>query len=96
MADGEEQSKRAASKQLRAEIDRIEDGKTAVLIIGDEKIELDVPIALLPEGASDGDHLRLTFSLDKAASDEASARVKNLQDRLAHKGGAEEQKDFKL
>ena len=97
MADGDDQPKRAASRQVRAEIDRIEDNEMAVLLVGDDgKIQLDVPVALLPEGASDGDHLRLTFSLDKASRDEAESRVKSKQDKLAQAGGAEEQKDFKL
>lgn len=97
MAERDKQTKRAASRQVRAVVDRIEDNEMAVLLIGDDgKVQLDVPVALLPEGASDGDHLRLTFSLDKAASDEAATRVKNKQDKLTQAGGAQEQKDFKL
>ena len=97
MADRDDQSKGAASRQIRAVIDRIEDNKMAVLLVGDDgKTQLDVPVALLPEGASDGDHLRITISIDKASSKEAASRVKKLQDKLAKAGGAEEQKDFKL
>jgi hypothetical protein len=97
MGDGDEQPKRAASRQLRAEIDRIEDGEVAVLLVGDDgKTQVDVPVSLLPEGASDGDHLRITITLDKESRDAASARVKRLQDKLAEKGGAEGEKDFKL
>lgn len=97
MAEKDEQSKRAASRQTRAAIDRIEDNEMAVLLVGDDqKTQLDVPVALLPEGAKGGDHLRITISLDKASSDETAARVKKLQDKLARAGGAEEQKDFKL
>jgi hypothetical protein len=97
MADRDEQSKRAASRHLSAAIDRIEDNEMAVLLVGDDgKTQLDVPVALLPEGASDGDHLRITISLDKGSSEDAAARVKKLQDKLAQAGGAEEQKDFKL
>jgi hypothetical protein len=94
-ADGE--SRRAASRQIRAEIDRIEDNEMAVLLINDEgKTQLDIPLKFLPEGAAGGDHLRISISLDKASKDEASARVKKLQDKLAEAGGAQEQKDFKL
>ena len=97
MADRDDQSKRAASRQIRAEIDRIEDGKMAVLLVGDDgKTQLDIPVALLPEGATDGDHLRITISIDKGSRDETATRVKKLQDKLAQKGGAGEQKDFKL
>jgi hypothetical protein len=98
MADGgDDKSRRAASKEIRAEIDRIEDNDVAVLLVGDDrKTQLDVPLALLPDGASDGDHLKINISLDKASSDEAAARVKKLQDKLTQSGGAEGQKDFKL
>jgi hypothetical protein len=97
MADGDEQPKRAAAKQIRAEIDRIEDGDVAVLIIGDDrKTQMDVPVSLLPEGAADGDHLRISITLDKESREASAARVKRLQDKLAAKGGAEDEKDFKL
>lgn len=97
MADRDDKRKHASSRQIRAVLDRIEDNKMAVLSVGDDgKMQLDVPLALLPEGASDGDHLRLTIALDKAAGDEAKVRVKKLQDKLAQAGDAVEQKDFKL
>ena len=97
MADGDEQPKRATSKQIRAEIDRIEDGEVAVLMVGDDgKTQVDVPVSLLPDGAADGDHLRITITLDKESRDSAADRVKRLQDKLAGKGGAEGEKDFKL
>jgi hypothetical protein len=97
MAGSDEKAKRAASKQIHAEIDRIEDSKMAVLLIGDDgKTKLDVPISLLPEGAADGDHLRISISIDKESRASAASRVKSLQDKLAKAGGAEDQKDFKL
>jgi hypothetical protein len=69
----------------------------AVLSVGDDgKTQLDIPVALLPDGASDGDHLKITISLDKESKDEAASRIRKLQDKLAQAGGAEEQKDFKL
>lgn len=97
MADSKDKPKRAASKQTRAEIDRIEDNKMAVLLVGkDGKTQLDVPLALLPEGASDGDHLRITISIDDESRADTASSVKKLQDKLAQAGGAQDQKDFKL
>ena len=84
------------TKQLRAEIDRIEDGGVAVLMVGDGKTQVDVPASLLPEGAAEGDHLRISITLDKESRDAASSRVKRLQDKLAARGGADDEKDFKL
>ncbi|HVG30134.1 MAG TPA: DUF3006 domain-containing protein [Pyrinomonadaceae bacterium] len=99
---------RAESVELRAVVDRVEGGETAVLSLEGHKSTLDVPLAHLPEGASDGDHLRLTFdgepsartltkaSLDRTARASAEDRVKRMQERLEKLGGAEGKKDFKL
>ena len=95
MADADERPKRM-TKQLRAEIDRIEDGGVAVLMVGDAKTQVDVPASLLPEGAAEGDHLRISITLDKESRDAASSRVKRMQDKLAARGSAEDEKDFKL
>ena len=97
MVEKADQTKRAASRQLHAAIDRVEDNEMAVLLFGDdEKTQVDVPLSLLPEGAAGGDHLRITISIDGESKDAAAARVKSLQDKLAEAGGAQEQKEFKL
>jgi hypothetical protein len=97
MVERDGQSNDGASRQLHAEIDRIEDDKMAVLLVGDKgKTQLDVPLDLLPDGACDGDHLRITISIDKESRSASADRVKKLQDKLTQAGGSEEQKDFKL
>ena len=98
--------------EVRAVVDRIEDGDIAVLSLDDEaKSQLDVPREQLPEDAnSDGDHLLLKFDVDArsgertlksvkaatAARDAAEARIKKMQERLARLGGAPDKKNFKL
>lgn len=98
--------------EVRAVVDRIEDGDIAVLSLDDEaKSQLDVPRKELPEDAnSDGDHLLLRFDLDAASGERklksikaapaaraaAEDRVKKMQERLARLSGAEDKKDFKL
>jgi hypothetical protein len=102
----------SAEVEVRAVIDRIEDGDIAVLSLEDEeRSQLDVARARLPEGAnSDGDHLLLKFDVDaesgartlksiEAAPQgraEASDRLKKMQERLARLSGAADKKDFKL
>jgi hypothetical protein len=95
-------------REVSAVVDRVEDGGVAVVSLGDGKQTLDLPLARLPEGASDGDHLRLTFdgepserTLTRAVRDrksrgDAEGRVRKLQERLAKLGGAQGKKDFKL
>ncbi|HVF54708.1 MAG TPA: DUF3006 domain-containing protein [Pyrinomonadaceae bacterium] len=94
MADEE---KRGASKRTRGVIDRIEDGGTAVVLVGeDESVSLDVPASLLPQGADAGDHLEIHITLDREARAAAEDRVKSMQERLEKRGGAEGRKSFKL
>ena len=89
--------KRVQSAKVRGVIDRVEDGGMAVVLVGDdEETSMDVPLALLPEGAGDGDHLTITFTLNKESRAEAEDRVKALQERLSKRGGAGEKKEIKL
>jgi hypothetical protein len=93
----ENTQKRTAPAKVRGVIDRVEDGGMAVVLVGDdEEISIDVPLALLPEGAGDGDHLTITFALNKESRAQAEDRVKALQERLSNRGDAGEKKDIKL
>lgn len=94
MADEEKQG---GSKRSRGVIDRVEDGGTAVVMFGeDESVKVELPASLLPEGASDGDHLTVTVKLDAESRKEAEESVKTLQEKLEKRTGAEGKKDFKL
>jgi hypothetical protein len=90
-----EEKKGDKSKRTRAVIDRIEDGGTAVLLVGEEEHKVELPAALLPEGAEGGSHLSVTIALDEASRKEAEERVKALQEKLEKRGG-ERQKSFEL
>ncbi len=93
--DGRKQTSRDHS--IHAVIDRIEDNGMAVVLLGDdEKQQIDLPVAFLPNGASDGDHLRISITLDKQERAAAEDNVKKLQDELTERSGTQDQKDFKL
>ena len=83
------------SKRTRAVVDRVEDNGTAVLLAGDEELKVELPAALLPEGAESGSHLVINVALDEASRKEAEGRVQALQEKLEKRGG-EGQKNFKL
>lgn len=71
------------SQKTRAVIDRIEDGGVAVVQLGDDEANLvNLPAALLPDGASDGDHLTITVKLERGERASAEERIKALQERL--------------
>lgn len=86
------------SKRTRAVVDRVEDGGTAVLLVGeDEETKLEVPASLLPEGAESGSHLVINVALDEGSRKAAEERVKALQEKLERRGGGGDgPKNFKL
>ena len=93
----EKQGHKEESKRTRAILNAVEDGDMAILYLGkDSKTKLDIPASLLPEGASDGDHLIITISLDRTSRAAAEDRIKKLQAELKGQSGTEDKKDFKL
>lgn len=112
MAQKDHSRKATESVEVRAVIDRIEDGGIAVLSLDDEmKSQMDVPRKQLPEDAnSDGDHLLLKFDVEgergertlksikaaPAARAAAEDRIKKMQERFTRTSGTEDKKDFKL
>ncbi len=66
---------------MRAEIDRIEDGKFAVIYF-ETGAELILPVELLGFKAYEGQHLKVEFTPDTASEKESSERISDLQRRL--------------
>ncbi|QQK75855.1 DUF3006 domain-containing protein [Salicibibacter cibarius] len=72
----------------KAVLDRIEDGKHAVLLIGDEEKEKIIPSSELPEGSKEGmwfqvdleDSKIVKISIDQA---ETKKREKRISDKMA-------------
>lgn len=74
-----------AQPPLKAVVDRIVDGRTAVLLVGDDEREMPVPVETLPEGVREGSWLRFdpqdgSFQLDE---EETARRRAAVQDKLA-------------
>jgi hypothetical protein len=81
LAEGEK------TKRTRAVVDRIEDGGTAVIFVGeDESLAVDLPASLLPGGAAGGSHLLITVKLDEDSRASAEDRIRALQERLERRG----------
>lgn len=95
MAD--DKDKRGGSERIHAVIDRIEDGEMAVVYLGEtEENQIDLPLAFLPDGAEEGDHLRITITLDKESRGQAEERIQKLQEELKKRSAPPGQKNFKL
>lgn len=84
---------RSASME-RAVVDRVVDGRSAVLLLGAEAAERVVPVERLPAGAREGSWLRVRFSgdelaeaeLDPRATDRAKKRVAGKVEELRRRG----------
>ncbi len=87
----------APSETIHAVVDRIEDNEMAVILLGpEERDQIDLPRRFLPEGASDGDHLTITITLDPESRASAEEEVRRLQDELEKRSASKGQKNFKL
>ena len=62
-----------------AVVDRIEDGRHAVLLVGESEVELVVDVTLLPEGTVEGDWLRLGLAAD---AERTALRRSTMEQRL--------------
>lgn len=74
-----------AQPPLKAVVDRIVDGQTAVLLVGDDEREMPVPVATLPAGAGEGSWL-LFHPLDGSLEldeEETARRRAAIQDKLS-------------
>ena len=78
----------------RAVVDRFEDGDFAVLLVGEDEIEVIVPRGEIPDGTVEGSVLRVTIedgrltsaSLDSADTAETRWRVADKMRRLRQRG----------
>lgn len=92
-----EEEKHKASKRTHGVVDRVEDGGTAIVHIGDdESVKIELPASLLPAGAGEGSHLVIAVTLDEASRKAVEDSVKALQEKLEKRGGGDEKKSFKL
>ncbi len=85
MMSDKESTDDARSIRFDAVIDRIEDGDMAVILLGDEEQQLDLPVAFLPAEAEGGDHLNITIKLDAEARDSMQDKIKKLQEELLNR-----------
>lgn len=68
---------------MKGIIDRVE-GKYAVIYIDDEYI--DFPKKLLPEGATEGTHLKITMEIDHESTKISKKTIEGLLNKLKNKG----------
>ncbi len=69
------------SNKIKSVIDRFE-SDFAVLLVGDEEIQVDFPKKLLPEGAKEGDWLNLAFEIDATGTKAQKQKIEGLLNKL--------------
>ncbi|MDX9803868.1 MAG: DUF3006 domain-containing protein [Dehalococcoidales bacterium] len=78
----------------KAVIDRIEDGKTAVMLVGEKEIQYEYSADKLPEGANEGSWVKLTIEdgeitgieLDEHETAVMKNRIQSKMDMLRKRG----------
>lgn len=80
---------------MKAVIDRIEDSKHAVLIVGDEEEQKVIPAEELPDGAQEGTWLQVDFdggtvasiSIDEEETEKRQRRISSKMEKLKERKG---------
>lgn len=78
----------------KAVIDRIVDGRIAVIIVGEQETQYEYPAIKLPEGAREGSWLKVTMgdglitdiTLDQQETDKVYYRIQSKMDKLRSRG----------
>lgn len=70
---------------FKVTFDRIEENIAVLLVRDEEKIKINIPIFLLPEGTREGEILDITISRNKKETEEAKKRVSTLLEKLQNK-----------
>ena len=66
-------------------IDRIEGDLAVIVMFDDDSVQFNFPVAHLPEGLKEGDHLQMTFSVDKESRQSQKQKVADLLSELTGK-----------
>ena len=70
-----------------AVVDRIEDGRHAVLLVGEAEVELVVDVARLPDGTAEGDWLRLGLTADPERTAQRRSAIEDRLERIRRTRG---------
>ena len=72
-------------KSVAMVVDRIEDDRAALVLSDDDKVKFSLPVKFLPDGVESGDHLEVTFKIDRERTEEVAGEVEDLLEKLKRK-----------
>ncbi len=70
---------------FKVTLDRIEENIAVLLVRDEEKIKINIPFFLLPEGTKEGEILDITITRNIKETEEARKRVSALLEKLQNK-----------
>jgi Protein of unknown function (DUF3006) len=70
---------------VKVVIDRIEGDKAVVVLYDDGAVKFNLPAKLLPEGIKGGDHLLMSFAVDRERRDSEKKKIEGLLGELTGK-----------
>lgn len=70
---------------FKVTLDRIEENIAVLLVRDEEKIKINIPLFLLPEGTKEGEILDITITRNKKETEETRKRVSALLEKLQNK-----------
>lgn len=74
-----------SKSSIKAFIDRTEGDLAVIILYDDDKVKFNFPLKYLPEGISEGDHLQLTFTVDKESGEAERQKIDSLLNKLKGK-----------
>jgi hypothetical protein len=76
-------------ESFKVTLDRIEEGTAVLLLRGEEKIKINIPLFLLPLGSKEGDILDIAITRNVKETEDAKERVSSLLEKLKRKNKSE-------
>ena len=74
-------------KTIQVVVDRLEGDIAVIVLFDDDSVKFNLPSSYLPEGTKGGDHLKMTFAVDKASREAVKQRIDDLLSSLKEQKG---------
>ena len=74
-----------SKSSIKAFIDRVEGDLAVIVLYDDDNVKFNLPLKCLPENVSEGDHLQMTFAVDKETREAEKQKIDLLLNKLKNK-----------
>ena len=70
---------------LKVVVDRLEEEIAVIVLFDDDSVKFNLPVKYLPDGTRDGDHLQITFAVDRQSRQAQKQKIDDLLKSLTEK-----------